>query len=59
MHGYTLGLLQGHRFKVVYANHDIYRNEGSPKEVLEIQTFYEKQYLEQGKPITYLQFRFN
>ena len=57
MHGYTLGILQGLPFEIVYANHDIYRNHGSPKEVLEIQTFYEKQYLDKGKPITYLNFR--
>ncbi len=59
MHGYTLGLLQGAGYKIEYANHDVYRNEGSPAEVLEIQTFYEKQYLEEGKPITYIQFRIN
>jgi tRNA (guanine-N7-)-methyltransferase len=57
MHGYTLGLLQGLGIDILYANHDVYRNEGSPKEVLEIQTFYENQYLESGKPITYLKFR--
>jgi len=57
MHGYTLGLLHGLGCKVLYANHDVYKNEGSPKEVLEIQTFYENQYLEMGKPITYIQFR--
>ena len=57
MHGYTLGLLQGKGYEVLYANHDIYKNEGSPREVLEIQTFYEKQYLEKGKPITYIKFR--
>jgi len=57
MHGYTLGLLQGLGLDILYANHDVYRNEGSPKEVLEIQTFYENQYLERGKPITYLKFR--
>ena len=59
MHGYTLGLLQGMDLDIVYANHDIYRNEGAPQEVLSIQTFYERQYLEKGKPITYLQFRLN
>ncbi|WP_394751303.1 tRNA (guanosine(46)-N7)-methyltransferase TrmB [Spongiimicrobium salis] len=59
MHGYTLGLLHGLGAEVVYANHDVYKNEGSPKEVLEIQTFYENQYLEKGKPITYIQFRIN
>ncbi|MEM6892641.1 MAG: tRNA (guanosine(46)-N7)-methyltransferase TrmB [Bacteroidota bacterium] len=57
MHGYTLGLLHGLGHDIVYANHDVYRNEGSPKEVLDIQTFYEKGYLEKGKPITYVQFR--
>lgn len=59
MHGYTLGLLHGTGREVVYANHDVYKNEGSPKEVLSIQTFYEKQYLEQDKPITYIKFRIN
>ena len=59
MHGYTLGLLQGLGLEIIYANHDVYKNEGSPKEVLEIQTFYENQYLERDKPITYIQFRIN
>lgn len=57
MHGYTLGLLHGLGLEVRYANHDVYKNEGSPREVLEIQTFYERQYLEKGKPITYIQFK--
>ena len=57
MHGYTLGLLHGLGLEVLYANHDVYHNEGAPSEVLEIQTFYEKQYLEKNKPITYIQFR--
>ncbi len=59
MHGYTLGLLHGIGHEVIYANHDVYKNEGSPKEVLELQTFYENQYLEKEKPITYIQFRIN
>ncbi|MDP5229423.1 MAG: tRNA (guanosine(46)-N7)-methyltransferase TrmB, partial [Cellulophaga sp.] len=57
MHGYTLGLLHGSGLEVLYANHDVYKNEGSPKEVLSIQTFYENQYLEKGKPITFIQFK--
>ena len=57
MHGYTLGLLHGLGCEIIYANHDVYKNEGSPESVLEIQTFYENQYLEKGKPITYIQFR--
>ncbi len=59
MHGYTLGLLHGGGHDIRYAHHDIYRNEYSPKEVTGIQTFYEKQYLEKGKPITYIRFRIN
>ena len=57
MHGYTLGLLHGEGHEVLYANHDVYRNEGSPDEVTAIQTFYESQYLEQNKPITYIRFK--
>lgn len=57
MHGYTLGLLHGEGHEIIQANHDVYKNEYSPKEVIGIQTFYEKQYLEQGKPITYIQFK--
>jgi tRNA (guanine-N7-)-methyltransferase len=57
MHGYTLGILHARGMEVMYSNHDVYRNEGSPPEVMDIQTFYENQYLEMGKPITYLKFR--
>ena len=57
MHGYTLGLLHGEGHEVLYANHNIYHNEGSPKEVIETQTFYENQYLRVDKPITFIQFR--
>ena len=57
MHGYTLGLLHGEGHEVLYANHNIYHNEGAPEVVTAIQTFYEKQFLEENKPITYLQFK--
>lgn len=57
MHGYTLGLLHGEGHKILHANHDVYKNEYSPEEVIGIQTFYEKQYLEENKRITYIQFR--
>jgi len=57
MHGYTLGLLQGEGHEILYANHNVYKNEGSPEEVTGIQTFYEKQYLEINKPITYIRFK--
>ncbi|WP_320816130.1 tRNA (guanosine(46)-N7)-methyltransferase TrmB [Flavobacterium sp.] len=57
MHGYTLGLLHGAGHEVIYANHNVYKNEGAPEEVTSIQTFYEGQYLEINKAITYIQFR--
>jgi len=57
MHGYTLGLLHGEGHEVLYANHDVYKQEGSPEDVTGIQTFYEIQYLEQNKPITYIRFK--
>lgn len=57
MHGYTLGLLHGEGHEVLHANHDVYKQEGSPEEVTSIQTFYESQYLEQNKAITYIRFK--
>ena len=57
MHGYTLGLLHGEGHEVLYANHNVYVNEGSPSEVTSIQTFYEKKYLEIDKAITYIRFK--
>lgn len=57
MHGYTLGLLHGEGHEVLYANHNVYKNEGAPQEVTEIKTFYENQYLEINKAITYIRFK--
>ena len=57
MHGYTLGLLHGEGHEVLYANHNVYKQEGSPEEVTGIQTHYESIYLEQNKPITYIRFK--
>ncbi len=58
LHGYTLGILHDPAYELLYAHHDIYNNPQAPKEATAIQTFYEKMFLEQQKPITYLQFRF-
>lgn len=59
MHGYTLGLLHGAGHEVLYANHDVYKQEGSPEEVTSIQTHYEGIYLEKNKAITYIRFKIN
>src|SRR5699024_1383027 len=52
LHGYLLGLLHGEGHEVLYAHHDVYSNAHSPEILTEVQTFYEKQYLEKKKPIT-------
>ncbi|MFD2822854.1 tRNA (guanosine(46)-N7)-methyltransferase TrmB [Lacinutrix iliipiscaria] len=57
MHGYTLGLLHGEGHEVLYANHNVYKQEGSPEEVTNIQTYYESQYLKEDKAITYIRFK--
>ena len=57
LHGYTLGLLQEGNHEILYAHHDIYKNHLSPEEATLTQTFYEKQFLEKEKAITYVKFR--
>ena len=57
LHGYLLGLLHEGGHEVIYAHHDIYNSSSPPAEATEIQTFYENQYLSEGKPITYVRFR--
>jgi tRNA (guanine-N7-)-methyltransferase len=59
MHGYTLGLLHGEGHEVLHASHDVYKLKSSPQEVTSTQTFYEKQYLEKDKAITYIKFKLN
>lgn len=58
MFGYTLGLLEGLGEHIEYAHHDIYTNTEAPIDVVSTQTFYEQQYLDKQKSITYLKFKF-
>jgi len=55
--GYTLGLIQEAKHKLLYAHHNIYNNPHAPLEAVNTQTFYENKFLERKKPITYLKFR--
>jgi len=57
LHGYTLGLLQEGSHEIFYSHHNIYNNSYSPLEATEIKTFYEEQFLEQKKMITYIKFK--
>lgn len=57
LHGYLLGLLHEGHHEIIFAHHDIYNSSSPPSEATAIQTFYEKQYLEVKKAITYVKFR--
>ncbi|MFV0248440.1 MAG: tRNA (guanosine(46)-N7)-methyltransferase TrmB [Tenacibaculum sp.] len=57
VHGYTLGILHSENHQILYANHNVYKDHNSPEEVRSTQTFYEKIYLAQGKPISYIKFK--
>ena len=54
--GYTLGII-ANQGEIMYAHHNIYNNSSAPQAAVAIQTFYEQQFLEQGKAITYMQFK--
>jgi tRNA (guanine-N7-)-methyltransferase len=43
--------------EILYAHHNIYNNSNAPQVAVAIQTFYEQQFLDQGKAITYMQFK--
>ena len=56
--GYTLGTVVNHG-EILYAHHNIYNNSDTPLVATAVQTFYEKQFLEEKKAITYMQFVLN
>ena len=58
LHGYTLGVLKGLSIKLLFSNHDIYKDNNAPAEVINIKTHYEKLFLETKKNISYLRFSF-
>jgi|TARA_B100000768_G_scaffold181992_1_gene208141 tRNA (guanine-N7-)-methyltransferase len=57
LHGYTLGVLEGLDIKPLFSNHDIYKNNNAPSDVINIKTHYEKLFLETKKSISYLSFK--
>ncbi len=59
LHGYTLGILQEGNHEIIYAHHNIYNNPYAPKQATLTKTFYENQFLEQKKAITYIKFKVN
>ena len=59
LHGYTLGILKSFSVNLIFSNHDIYKNNNAPDEVINIKTHYEKLFLESNKNISYLSFTFH
>jgi tRNA (guanine-N7-)-methyltransferase len=55
LHGYTLGIIEGHQHHLEDAEHDIY-NAVLQRDNMEIKTHYEQLFLEKNMPITYLRF---
>jgi tRNA (guanine-N7-)-methyltransferase len=55
---YTIEVIEEFNHKLIYLTHDLYNSdcEGAP---VEIQTFYEKKYLELGQNINYVKFKMN
>ncbi len=56
LHGFTLGVIAGERHVLEDSTHDLY-GSAVLRDHMEIKTHYEKIYLDQGLPITYLRFQ--
>lgn len=59
LHGYTCGIVEMNDYKVEVSNHDIYNRSTHdlPDYLYDIQTHYEKLFLNEGKKITYIKFQ--
>lgn len=62
LHDYTLDVIKNQKYELLDATDNLYGNmqdtlDEQTRELLSIKTFYEKMFLEEGKPITYLKFR--
>ena len=55
--GYSLGVLNNYPGDIIFAHHDIYNNPNSPSDAILEQTFYEKNFLKEGKSIKYIEFQ--
>ena len=56
LYEYTLAVIRHNRLELLHSTRDLY-GAGPPGDVLSIRTYYEKQFLSEGKPISYLRFR--
>ncbi|HNQ20025.1 MAG TPA: tRNA (guanosine(46)-N7)-methyltransferase TrmB, partial [Bacteroidales bacterium] len=53
---YTLEIVKSFNFKLLECNYDVYKERGDDI-ITQVQTFYEKMWLSQGKTIKYLAFQ--
>ena len=58
LYAYTKKVVALNNLKILIDTNDLY-NSGIVDNILSIKTFYEQQFLEQGKPITYIKFKLN
>ena len=58
LYSYTKKVIELNKLEVMIDTNDLY-NSGIVDNVLSIKTFYEQQFLEQGKPINYIKFKLN
>ena len=58
---YTLDIINEDGHELIYSNDDLYKNPDDPKikDVIAVQTFYEKMWLAEGFKIKYLEYKLN
>jgi tRNA (guanine-N7-)-methyltransferase len=56
LYEYSLALAKINNFIINFISSNIYNDDNLPEKVKNIQTFYEKQFLSEGKPIYYLEY---
>lgn len=59
MYDFTLDTVAEMNHQVVYSSADIYREADASPDVTELQTYYERRWIEEGRIIKYLQFKLN
>jgi len=58
LYEYTNKVVDLNKLEILVNTNDLY-NSGIADNILSIKTFYEQQFLDQGKPITYIKFKLN
>jgi len=58
LYEYTQAVCKANDLKIIVSETDVYKNPSAvPEEITQVQTFYEKMFLEMGLPITYMAFQ--